>query len=93
MATTTLPTRPPARPPLAAPARTRTGDDLLAVAWAPGAAPPREIRVRPEVLQRLHTAPDTAGRPLLGDPAGVPVVVDPALPRHPGFEVRRVPPR
>ncbi|WP_336033031.1 hypothetical protein [Geodermatophilus sp. FMUSA9-8] len=89
MVTTTLPTRPLAP----APARSRTGDDVLAVAWAPGAAPPREVRVRPEVLERLRTVPDAAGRPLLGDPAGVPVVVDPALPRHPGFEVRRVPPR
>lgn len=90
MATSTLPTgllHP------AAPARTRTGDDVLAVAWAPGAAPPREIRVRPEVLERLALGRDAAGHPLLGDPAGVPVVVDPALPRCPGFEVRRVPPR
>jgi hypothetical protein len=90
MATSTLPTgllRP------AAPTRSRTGDDVLAVAWAPGAAPPREIRVRPEVLERLSPGRDAAGHPLLGDPAGVPVVVDPALPRSPGFEVRRVPPR
>ncbi len=91
MATSTLPTgllHP------AAPARTRTGDDVLAVAWEPGAAPPREIRVRPELLDRLAAqfGPAVAGG-LLGDPAGVPLVVDPQLPRSPGFEVRRVPPR
>ena len=74
-------------------ARPDFAGDLLAVAWAPGAAPPREIRVRPEVLERLFPGRDAAGHPLLGDPAGVPVVVDPALPRSPGFEVRRVPPR
>ncbi len=64
--------------------------DLLAVAWEPGAAPPREIRVRPELMARL--APGVPGG-LLGDPAGVPLVVDAQLPRSPGFEVRRVPPR
>ncbi len=74
--------------------RCRLADDLLAVAWEPGAAPPREIRVRPELRDRLaaQLGPAVAGG-LLGDPAGLPVVVDPALPRCPGFEVRRVPPR
>jgi hypothetical protein len=73
--------------------RCRLADDLLAVAWEPGAAPPREIRVRPELLDRLaaQLGPAVAGG-LLGDPAGVPLVVDPQLPRSPGFEVRRVPP-
>ncbi len=74
--------------------RCRLADDLLAVAWEPGAAPPREIRVRPELLDRLaaQLGPGVAGG-LLGDPAGVPLVVDAELPRSPGFEVRRVPPR
>ncbi len=72
------------------PERNRLAEDLLAVAWEPGAAPPREVRVRPERLARL--GPAVPGG-LLGDPAGVPVVVDAALPRSPGFEVRRVPPR
>ena len=67
--------------------------DLLAVAWEPGAAPPREVRVRPELLARLQGRPGALVDGLLGDPAGVPVVVDPQLPRSPGFEVRRVPPR
>lgn len=89
MATATL----TAAPTTVAPGRCRLAADLLAVAWAPGAAPPREIRVRPEVLERLFPGRDAAGHPLLGDPAGLPVVVDPALPRCPGFEVRRVPPR
>jgi hypothetical protein len=72
------------------PERNRLAEDLLAVAWEPGAAPPREVRVRPELLARL--GPAVPGG-LLGDPAGVPVVVDAALPRSPGFEVRRVLPR
>ena len=84
---------------LAAPAtqlllhRSRLAADLLAVAWEPGAAPPREIRVRPELLARLEARPGVVVDGLLGDPAGVPLVVDTVLPRSPGFEVRRVPPR
>ncbi|MGY1670406.1 hypothetical protein [Geodermatophilus sp. SYSU D00710] len=79
--------------PVAAP-RSRLVGDLLAVAWEPGAAPPREIRVRPELLDRLHGQLRPAGLAagLLGEPAGLPVVADPLLPRSPGFEVRRVPP-
>jgi hypothetical protein len=68
----------------------RLAEDLLAVAWQPGAAPPREIHVRPELLARLAPAVVDG---LLGDPAGVPLSVDPQLPRSPGFEVHRVPPR
>jgi hypothetical protein len=70
--------------------------DLLAVAWAPGLAPPRQIRVRPELHERLlaqlgPTAPAAlAEHRVLGEPAGVPLVVDPELPLFPGFEVRRV---
>jgi hypothetical protein len=68
--------------------------DLLAVAWAPGAAPPREIRVRPELLHRLvaQLGPDVADRGAIGEPIGVPVVVDPRLPLCPGFEVLRIAP-
>jgi hypothetical protein len=68
--------------------------DLLAVAWEPGAAPPREVRVRPELAGRLGARPgrDGTAPALLGEPAGLPLVVDPRLPRSPGFEVRRVPP-
>jgi hypothetical protein len=89
MATATL-----TAPPTAVPRRRcRLADDLLAVAWEPGAAPPREIRVRPELHDRLvaQLGPSVAGG-LLGDPAGVPLVTDALLPRSPGFEVRRVPP-
>ncbi|SNS40892.1 hypothetical protein SAMN04488107_2435 [Geodermatophilus saharensis] len=75
------------------PAGDLLGRHLLAVAWEPGAAPPREIRVRPELLERLAAQPGGTIPGLLGDPAGVPLVADPALPRSPGFEVRRVPPR
>ena len=90
MATATLAidTRSAAAPrPLPALAR-----DLLAVAWEPGAAPPREIRVRPELSDRLCAQLGRCAPGLLGEPAGVPLVVDPQLPRSPGFEVRRVPP-
>jgi hypothetical protein len=78
-----------AHPPLPGLAR-----DLLAVAWEPGAAPPREVRVRPELADRLgaQLGWDATAHPLLGEPAGLPLVVDPQLPRSPGFEVRRVPP-
>ncbi len=89
MATATL-----TAPPTAVPRRCcRLADDLRAVAWEPGAAPPREIRVRPELRDRLDAelGPAAAGG-LLGDPAGVPLVTDAQLPRSPGFEVRRVPP-
>ena len=86
MATAALPAPPSPRTR----ERSRLAADLLAVAWEPGAAPPREVRVRPELLARL--GPAVPGG-LLGDPAGVPVVVDAALPCSPGFEVRRVPPR
>lgn len=87
MATATL-AAPPTRLPVD---RSRLVEDLLAVAWEAGAAPPREVRVRPELRERLAAAVPAGG--LLGDPAGVPLVVDAALPRSPGFEVRRVPPR
>ena len=96
MATATLTAPPLTAPPVTAPplsatrGRCRLADDLLAVAWEPGAAPPREVRVRPELAARLAPA---VREGLLGEPAGVPVVLDPRLPRSPGFEVRRVPPR
>ncbi len=73
--------------------------DLLAVAGTPGAAPPRELRLRPELYERMlaRLTPDeraaVVGRRLLGPPPGVPVVVDPALPASPGFEVVRARPQ
>jgi hypothetical protein len=78
-------------------ARPDFAGDVLAVAWAPGSAPPREIRVRPELYDRMLAQLDPAVRAgvehgVLGEPAGVPLVVDPALPPSPGFEVRRVRP-
>ena len=72
--------------------------DLVAVAYATGAAPPREIRIRPELYERLvaQLPPDVravvAGRHRLGAAPGVPLVLDPSLPEAPGFEVRRVQP-
>lgn len=72
--------------------------DLLAVALTRGAAPPREIRIRPELYARMVAGmgPDeraaVVDRRLLGPPPGVPVVVDPALPQSPGFEVVRARP-
>ncbi|MGR7026473.1 hypothetical protein [Geodermatophilus sp. URMC 62] len=75
-------------------ARPDLAGDLLAVAWAPGTAPPREIRLRPELHDRLRAqlGPDVVEQGLLGDPAGVPLVVDPRLPACPGYEVLRVAP-
>jgi hypothetical protein len=79
-----------ARPDIAA--------DLLAVALTVGAAPPREIRIRPELYARMlaEMEPDertaVVDRRLLGPPPGVPVVVDPALPDFPGFEIVRARP-
>jgi hypothetical protein len=65
--------------------RSDVAADLLAVAWAPGAAPPRLIRVRPELHARLVAQLGPTVAPQLG----VPVAVDPALPDVPGFEVLR----
>ena len=73
--------------------------DLIAVAVTPGAAPPRELRIRPELYERMLTQLTSeeraavVGRRLLGPPPGVPVVVDPALPAFPGFEVVRARPQ
>lgn len=79
-------------------ARPDASGDVLAVAWAPGLAPPREIRVRPELYDRILTQLDPAVRAtvvehhVLGEPAGVPLAVDSELPPFPGFEVVRVRP-
>ena len=72
--------------------------DVLAVAQGPGVAPPREIRLRPELYERIAVsmAPGECAalveRKTLGPPPGVPVVVDPALPVFPGFEIVRARP-
>ncbi|WP_409330749.1 hypothetical protein [Trujillonella humicola] len=73
--------------------------DLVAVAYATGAAAPREIRIRPELFARMcaQLGPDcraaVAERHLLGASPGVPLVIDAALPESPGFEVVRARPR
>ncbi|MGY1829614.1 hypothetical protein ACI8AA_04185 [Geodermatophilus sp. SYSU D01180] len=92
MATTTLTVVP--LPASTHPGPSDAAGDLLAVAWAPGVAPPREIAVRPELYERLgvQLGWHGTGPRSLGEPAGVPVVVDPRLPASPGFEVRRVRP-
>jgi len=68
--------------------------DILAVAWRPGAAPPREIRARSEVYARVlaELPPEERSRPVLGGPVGVPLVLDDDLPGYPGFEVVRARP-
>jgi hypothetical protein len=69
--------------------------DILAIAWRPGAAPPREIRVRAEVCERVLTSMSPSERALtaahgtVGRPVAVPLVVDAELPPFPGFEVVR----
>jgi hypothetical protein len=72
--------------------------DLVAVASGPGTAPPREIRLRPELYARMlaQLSPvDRASvveRGVLGSPPGIPLVVDTGLPSCPGFEVVRARP-
>jgi hypothetical protein len=72
--------------------------DIVALAVSPAAAPPREIRIRPELYERVlaQLAADdraaVADTRRLGPPPGVPVVIDPALPPFPGFEVVRARP-
>ncbi|MFD2094093.1 hypothetical protein [Blastococcus deserti] len=71
--------------------------DILATAWSPAAAEPREIRVRPEVYHCILAELDPAERALLqergllGSPA-IPLVVDAELPAFPGFEIVRARP-
>jgi hypothetical protein len=72
--------------------------DVLAVAWRPGVAEPREIRVRPELYGLLLAELDPEARAVvearraIGFPAAVRLVVDPDLPTTPGFEVVRAGP-
>jgi hypothetical protein len=79
-------------------ARPDIAGDIIAVAFTPGAAPPREIRIRPELHARLLSQldpadrADVAGGGALGPPPGVRLVVDPVLPVFPGFEVIRARP-
>ena len=67
--------------------------DILAVARRVGAAEPVEIRIRPEVHDRLlRQAPGPHDRPLTTI-GGIPLVVDEDLPGFPGYEIHRAPPR
>jgi hypothetical protein len=72
--------------------------DILATAWSPAAAEPREIRVRPEVYHCILAELDPAERALveerrvLGSPIAIPLVVDAQLPAFPGFEIVRARP-
>ena len=72
--------------------------DILATAWSPTAAEPREIRVRPEIHHLILAELDPAERALvaergtLGSPIALPLVVDPGLPASPGFEIVRARP-
>ncbi|MGY1822104.1 hypothetical protein [Geodermatophilus sp. SYSU D00079] len=75
-------------------ARPDVAGDLVAAALTPGAAAPREIRVRPELHERVvaELGPTGGAPTTLGPPPGVPLVVDPELPACPGFEVVRARP-
>ena len=72
--------------------------DILATAWSPAAAEPREIRVRPELRQCILAELGPAERALLeehgllGSPVAIPLVVDAQLPAFPGFEIVRARP-
>jgi hypothetical protein len=79
-------------------ARPDIAGDIVAVAVMPAAAPPREIRIRPALYERVlarmaaddRAAVEQTGR--LGRAPGIPVVLDPGLPLFPGFEVVRARP-
>ncbi|SFL10515.1 hypothetical protein [Geodermatophilus ruber] len=78
-------------------ARPDIAGDVLAIARDRHAAPPREIRIRPELHACMLAQLDPAARAAvergtLGAPPGVPLVVDPELPAFPGFEVVRARP-
>ncbi len=72
--------------------------DILAIACRTGAAAPREIRVRPELRDRMLAQMSPTDRRLveqhgtIGGAAGVPLVVDEDLPLFPGFEIVRARP-
>jgi hypothetical protein len=72
--------------------------DILATAWSPAAAEPREIRVRPEVYHCILAELDPVERAVveeqgrLGSPVAIPLVVDAQLPTFPGFEIVRARP-
>jgi hypothetical protein len=72
--------------------------DILATAWSPTAAEPREIRVRPEVYHSILAELDADERALveergvLGSLIAIPLVVDAELPAFPGFEIVRARP-
>jgi hypothetical protein len=72
--------------------------DILATAWNPAAAEPREIRVRPEIRRCILAELDPVARALLeergllGSPIAIPLVVDAQLPAFPGFEIVRARP-
>lgn len=76
-------------------ARPDIAGDVVAVARDPSAAPPRQLRLRPELLERMlaQLDPDTrADVQARAEVAGIPFVVDPQLPAFPGFEVVRARP-
>jgi hypothetical protein len=73
--------------------------DILATAWSPAAAEPREIRVRPEVYHCILAELDPVERALVEErrllgspPNAIPLVVDAQLPAFPGFEIARAQP-
>ena len=76
-------------------ARPDIAGDVVAVARDPHAAPPRQLRLRPELLDRMlaQLDPDTrADVRARAEVDGIPFVVDPQLPAAPGFEVVRARP-
>ena len=76
-------------------ARPDIAGDVVAVARDPRAAAPRQLRLRPELLDRMlaQLDPDTRTEVLARtELGGIPFVVDPQLPVSPGFEVVRARP-
>jgi hypothetical protein len=69
--------------------------DIRAVARRAGGADPVEIRIRPELHDRLVRQMSAAGKldgGRLTDLDGVRLVVDEEIPVFPGYEIHRVPP-
>jgi hypothetical protein len=76
-----------------------TLDDLLDAARGDGVAEPSEIRVRPELRDRMQREAAWSCVPVTLDAHGgircldgIPVEVDPELPAFPGYEIHRAGP-
>lgn len=77
----------------------RTMDDVLGAARGAGVAEPNEIRIRPELHDRMQREAASSCVSVTLDAQGgisrldgIPVAVDPDLPGYPGYEIHRAGP-